>query len=160
MSAGTSYRALARKVATLPEQIVRAGAVEMQKAIIASVRIDTGDQTLSGFSKRRRTKLSATVKVSVGRSFATATVAASPRRGGGQWTLLEYGTDERVVGELKRKDKSVGPGGKHMNSGQGWRTGPWSAGRSPEKRTFSQGVQKGTPAAERAMAREWEQSVG
>jgi len=156
---------LARKVATLPEQIVRAGADEMRNSIVDQIKLGVSpDQTMSGFSRRRRTKLSATVKVTGGRAFATATVSASPRKAAAQWTIIESGTAERVVGQLRRKQPVEGgtnpPGGKHMNSGRGWRTGPWQAGRSQAKHVFEDGVRRGTADTERAMAELWERTVG
>lgn len=157
MGVASDYRALAKSYRSLPEQMVRAGAAEMSDAILTNLKQDTGDQRMSGAGRRRRSqKMAVTTKISPGTRIATAAVAASPRSLRGMWSILESGTAERIVGELKRK--TVGPGGKHMNSGAGWHTGPWSAGRSPAKRTFSEGVRLGTRDAERAMTRLWEQA--
>ena len=150
-SIAADYRALAKRVATLPERVVRAGAEEMNRAIIAELRADTGgDQALSGMSKGRRgrrTKLATTTTVTSGISIASAIIKASPRRARGIWAIIDEGTDERIVGRRR------GGGGKHMHiPGEGWRTGPWSAGRSPAKHTWSDGVRRGTGPAERAMA--------
>ena len=160
-SAAANHRALARKVATLPERVVRAGAAAMSDAIIEELVAAThGDRILSGTTKGRRprrTKLATTTTVSGGRAIATATVAASPRRGRAQWSWLESGTGIRVVGELTRK--TTGPGGKHMSIGGIWRTGPWSAGSMPAKHVFSEGVTRGIPDAERAMEAEFRKVV-
>jgi hypothetical protein len=159
MGVSAEYRALARRMRSLPEQMVRAGAVEMQRGITAELKSDTGgDQALSGFGKSRRgrrAKMATTVTVTGGTALATATVKASGARG--MWTIIEEGTGERVVGRLTRK--TSGPGGKHMTIGGQWRTGPWSAGRSPAKHTFTDGVERGTAPAERAMTEAWEQVV-
>jgi hypothetical protein len=157
MGVASDYRALAKRYRSLPEEIVRAGAAEMSKAILTNLRQDVGaDQLMSGFAKRRRTKMNVAVKVSPGRSFATATVVAGPSRARSGWAILETGTGERFVGDLKFK--TSGPGGKHMKLGTRWLTGPWSAGSSPAKHTFTEGVSEGIPATERAMARMWEQT--
>lgn len=152
MSAAADYRALAKRYQHLPELVVRAGAAEIQRSVLVRLDRDTGgDRVLSGTVGRgRRTKLGVTVKVAPGRQFASATVTPSPPKGRAQWSWLENGTGERVVGELTRK--TSGPGGKHMQVGGAWRTGPWSAGRMPAKHTFTEGSARGIPDAERAMA--------
>jgi hypothetical protein len=150
-SAAANYRALARRVATLPERVVRAGAEAMNREIIAELKADTGgDQALSGFGRSRRgrkTKLATTTTISGGRALASAVIKASPKRARGMWTIIEEGTGERISGRKR------GGGGLHMEiPGEGWRTGPWSAGRSPAKHTFTDGVRRGTRPAEQAMA--------
>jgi hypothetical protein len=147
----SDYRALARRVRSLPEEMVRAGAADMQQAILANLKGDTGgDQALSGTSRgrRRRTKLATTVTVTGGTALATATVKASPPKALGQWGWLEQGTSGREMGKL------------HMLVGGAWRTGPWTSSGSPAKSTFTNGVAKGTPIAERAMTALWERAQG
>lgn len=159
MGAASDYRALAKSYRSLPEQMVRAGAAEMAKAILTNLRADTGgDQRMSGFTRRpgAHPKMAVTTKVSPGTRLATATIEASPRKLRGMWSILESGTAERIVGQLTRK--TIGPGGKHMKIGSAWHTGPWSAGHSPAKRTFSEGVRVGTRDAERAMTTLWERT--
>jgi hypothetical protein len=163
MGAGADYRALAKRYRNLPEQMVRAGAAEMQKAVTIRLKRDTGgDQRMSGFTRRpgRHARMTVTAKISPGTRIATATIEASPRKFRGMWAILEGGTAERIVGQLKRKNKAVGPGGKHMNSAagdaEGWKTGPWSAGHSPAKHTFTYGVHDGATDAQRAMDDVWE----
>jgi hypothetical protein len=156
--AAANYRALARRVATLPERVVRAGAEAMNRQIIAELKADTGgDQALSGMGKGRRgrkTKLATTTTVTGGVRIATAIIKASPRRARGQWAIIEEGTGERISGRKR------GGGGLHMHiPGEGWFTGPWSAGRSPAKHTFTDGVRRGVAPAERAMAEAFEREL-
>jgi hypothetical protein len=157
MGVASDYRALAKRYRSLPEEMVRAGAAEMSQAILTNLKADTGgDQRLSGFTRRpgAHPKMAVTTKISPGTRISTATIEASPRRFRGMWSILESGTAERIVGQLTRK--TTGPGGKHMKVGSDWHTGPWSAGSSPAKRTFSEGVLLGGRDADRAMTRVWD----
>ena len=166
MTAAGDYRKLAQRYRTLPEQVVRAGAAEMRKAVLEELKRDIGpDLLMSGFTRRqgvRHQKMGVTVTVHAGVSLSEAEVRPGPRRFGGMWTILEYGTKPHEVGELTRK--TSGSGGKHMNIGggeDGWHTGPWMIKRgSPAKSTFANGVYHGTAPAERAMADTWERANG
>jgi len=142
MSAATEHRALAQRYRHLPEVVVRAGAAEIQRSLLVRLDRDTGgDRVLSGASKRRRTRLGVTLQVISSSASADAEVKPS-RRGASQWSWLEYGTGVRVVGE----------DGEHVKIGDKWFTGPWSAGRSPAKHTFTEGCAAGIHDAEKAMA--------
>lgn len=153
MSASAHLREVSARVRSLPEQTVRVGADAFNEAITLRLQRDTGgDMKLSGAGGRRgrSKKLATKTRISGGGRIESATITAK----GAQWSWLEKGTDAHVVG--RRRD---GKGGLHMNTGRGWKTGPWRVSGSPAKHTFSKGVDDGRAAARDAMRDELRRAI-
>lgn len=161
MTVSADYRKLAKRYRTLPEQVVRAGAKPIQKAVLDRLGAATGgDRRLSGFTRRagRHQPMGVSVSVSAGISLFEAEVRPGPKRFGGMWSILEYGARPHLVG----RPRGGMTRGLHMKyRGDDWFTGPTrNPTSSPAKHVFADGVRDGTPAAERAMADAWERGNG
>ena len=94
MTAASNYRALAKRYRALPEEMVRAGAAELQKTTLANLKKDVGsDRILSGTIRRGRRPAPLTVKVTVEHTRQLATAIFTPgRRQAGLWAIIEGGT--------------------------------------------------------------------
>ena len=92
-TAATDYRALAKRYRTLPEEMVRAGAAELRKTTLTTLKRDVGsDRILSGTARRGRRPKPLNVKVKVEELGRSAVATFQPAGQRGLWSIIESGT--------------------------------------------------------------------
>lgn len=141
-------RAYKRLVETSSQQVAKAGALALAKGVRARLKRDAGgNNSLSGVPAGKLTVKVGTVR---GNVVARVAVEAGPRKALGIWSWLESGTRRHEVGVRgKRKGQRM-----RMPDGR-WATGPFTAGGSRPKRTWSRGVEESVEDCNAAQERAW-----
>lgn len=140
-SVSQEWNRVRARIHAAPLGICQGGGLILRQAILDQAKIDTGgDLRLSNVWWMNFT-LDVEVTVKGDAKTSTAVLTPFPLRGGGAiWSWLERGTRPHVVGISKKGRR------KMMLMPWGWRMGPTRPTvRMPPKRTWSRGIEKGTP---------------
>lgn len=112
----------------------------MRTALLDAARADTGGDLKLSHVWWMNFTLDVSVTVSGSEESSTALLAPEPLRGGGAiWSWLENGTRAHEIGVSKKGRR------KHLLINGNWVTGPIRVRGMRAKRTWSKGIEQGTP---------------
>ena len=128
------------RIHNLPADIAKQGGETMRAALLDAAKADTGGDLKLSHVWWMNFTLDVSVTVSGAADNSTALLAPEPLRGGGAvWSWLEHGTRSHTVGVSAKGRR------KKLNIRGNWVTGPIHGVHMRAKRTWSRGVEKGTP---------------